>query len=52
MEFSSEQYWSGLPCPLLGTLPSSGIQPTSLMSPAWAGVFFTTSTTGEAQVDS
>ena len=36
-----------LPCPPLGDLPNAGIQPTSLMSPALAGRFFTTSTTQE-----
>ena len=27
--FSRQQYWSGLPCPLPGDLPSSGIEPRS-----------------------
>ena len=48
MGFSREEYWSGLPWPSPGDLPDSGIKPTSL-SPALAGVFFTTSATGEAQ---
>ena len=48
MEFSRQEYWSGLPCPLLGDLPNPGIKPTSLMSPALAGGFFTTSATWEA----
>ena len=43
MGFSRKEYWSGLPCPLPGDLPNSGIEPVSLMSPALAGVFFTTS---------
>ena len=42
MRFSRQEYWSGLPCPLPGDLPNSGIEPTSLASPALAGGFFTT----------
>ena len=45
MEFSRQEYWSGLPCPPLGDLPDPGIEPTS---PALAGRFFTTSATWEA----
>ena len=41
---------SGLPCPPPGDLPNRGIEPTSLMSPALAGGFFTASTTWEAQL--
>ena len=37
-----------LPCPPPGDLPNVGIKPTSLMSPALAGGFLTTSTTWEA----
>ena len=37
---------SALPCPPPGDLPHPGIEPASLMSPASAGGFFTTSTTG------
>ena len=44
-EFSSQEYWSGLPCPSPGDLPYPGIEPCSLKSPALAGIFFTTSTT-------
>ena len=33
-----------------GGLPEPGIEPTSLMSPALAGRFLTTSATGETQV--
>ena len=29
MEFSSQEYWSGLPCPPLGDLPNPGIEPRS-----------------------
>ena len=46
--FSKQEYWSGLPCPPLGNIPDSGIKPSSLMSPALAGRFFTTSTTWKA----
>ena len=49
MGFSRQECWSGLPCPPSGDLPDSGIEPTSLMSPALAGGFFTTSATWEAQ---
>ena len=41
MEFPRQEYWSGLPFPLLGDLTKSGIEPTSLGSPALAGGFFT-----------
>ena len=49
MGFSRQEYWSGLPCPPPGDLPDPGIEPVSLMSPALAGRFLTTSTTWEAQ---
>ena len=45
MQFSRQEYWSGLPFPLPGDLPDPGIEPTSLMSPGLAGRFFTISTT-------
>ena len=48
MEFSGQEYWSGLPCPPPGDLPHPGIKPMSLMSPALAVRFFTTSATWEA----
>ena len=48
--FSRQKHWSGLPCPPPVDLPDPGIEPTSLMSPALAGRFFTTSTTWEAQL--
>ena len=41
MEFSRQEYWSGLPCPPPGDLPDAGIEPASLTSPALAGRFFT-----------
>ena len=34
MEFSRQEYWSGLPFPPPGDLPDPWIQPTSLASPA------------------
>ena len=48
--FSRPEYWSGLPCPPLGDLPNSGIEPVSLMSPAVSGGFFTTSATWETRI--
>ena len=48
MGFSRQEYWNGLPFPSPGDLLDPGIEPTSLMSLALAGVFFTTSTTWEA----
>ena len=39
--------WSGFPCSPPGSLPNPGIKPTSPMSPALAGWFFTTSATWE-----
>ena len=43
MEFSRQEYWSGLPFPPPpGDLPNSGIEPRSLASPALADRFFTT----------
>ena len=47
--FSRQEYWSGLLLPSPGDLPNPGIEPASLMSPALASRFFTTSTTFEAQ---
>ena len=48
MEFSRQEYWSGLPRPPPGDLPDPGIEPASLMSPALAGGFFTAGATWEA----
>ena len=45
MGFSTQEYWSGLPHPPPGDLSNPGIEPPSLMSPALAGRFSTTSTT-------
>ena len=49
MTFSRQEYWSGLPCTLPGGQPNPGIEPETLMSPALAGEFLTTSATWEAQ---
>ena len=53
MGFSSPEYWRGLPFLSPGDLPDPGIKPeidpSSLMSPALAGRFFTTSATREAR---
>jgi len=51
MEFSRQEYWSGLPFPSAGDLPNPGIKLTSLKSPALAGRFFTTRATSEALYD-
>ena len=48
MNFSRQEYWSGLPFPPLGTLPNSGVEPPSLESPALAPGFFTTSAPGKS----
>ena len=45
MEFSRQEYWSGLPFPPPGDLPDPGVEPTS---PALIGRFFTTEQQGEA----
>ena len=45
MGFSRQEYLSGLPCPPPGDLLDPEIKSASLMSPALAGGFFTTSTT-------
>ena len=42
MEFSRQEYWSGLPFPTPGALSDPGIKPKSLVSPALAGGFFIT----------
>ena len=52
MRFPRQEYWGELPYPSPGDLPDSGIEPTSLMSPALAGRFFTTSATWEAPIES
>ena len=39
MEFSRQEYWSGLSFPSPGDLPNPGIEPESLVSPALAADF-------------
>ena len=41
LEFSRQEYWSGLLFSTPGDLPDPGIKPTSLASPELAGGFFT-----------
>ena len=48
MGFLRREYWSGLHVPPPGDLPDPGIKPSSLMSPALASRFLTTSATWEA----
>ena len=47
--FCRQECRSGLPFPSPGDLPDPGIEPVSLVSPAWASGFFTTSASWEAQ---
>ena len=47
IEFSRQEYWSGLPFPLPEDLSDPGIKPASPMSPALAGGFFTTEPPGK-----
>ena len=49
MEFFRPEYWSRLPFPIPGDLSDPGIKPTSLVFPALAAEFFTTSASWEAQ---
>ena len=46
MEFSRQEYWSGLPFPS-GDLPNPVTEPTSLTSPALTGGFFTNAPLGK-----
>ena len=48
IRFPRQEYRNGLPWPPPGDLPDPGIEPTSLLFPALAGGFFTTSATWEA----
>ena len=50
MEFAGQEYWSGVPFPSPGDLPSQGNEPASLASAALAGGFFTSATSWEAGV--
>ena len=47
MGFSRQEYWSGLPFPLPGDLPDSGVEPTSPVTPSLPGGFFTTAPPGK-----
>ena len=42
MEFSSQEYWNGLPPPSPRNLPDPGIKPVSPASSVFTGKFFTT----------
>ena len=44
MESPSQEYWSGLPFPSPGDLPNLWTEP---MSPALAGIFFTSQSPGK-----
>ena len=48
MGFSRQEDWSEVPFPTPGDLPVPGMEPLSLVSPALAATFFTTSATWEA----
>ena len=50
IEFSRQEYWSGLSLHSPGDLQDPGIEPTFLTFPALAGGFFITSTTWEAHI--
>ena len=47
MGFSRHEYWNGLSIPPPGDLCNPGIEPVSLVSPALAGIFFTTAPPGK-----
>ena len=47
MEFSRQEFWSGLPCPSPRDLPDPEMKP---VSPALAGIFFTTEPPGKPSV--
>ena len=50
--FFRQEYWNGLPFPPPGDLPDPGIKPSSLVSPALAGGFFTAELLGRLPLDS
>ena len=52
MEFSTQEYWSGVPFPTPGDLPDPGIEPVSLALPAVACGFFTTVPSGKSYASS
>ena len=47
LEFSGQEYWSGLLCPTTGHLPDPGIKPAAPASPALVGGLFTTEQPGK-----
>ena len=47
MEFSRQEYWSGLSFPPLGNIANPGIEPEFVTCTALAGRFFTTKATRE-----
>ena len=47
MEFSRQEYWSGLSFSTPGDLPDPGIKPVSAASPVLAGKLFTTAPPGK-----
>ena len=51
MEFSRQEYWSGLPFLPPGDLPNPRIEPMSPASPALAGGFLTTEPPGKLKGD-
>ena len=50
MEFSRQEYYSGLPFPSPGDLPDLGNEPEFLDPPALAGRFFTTAPLGKPKL--
>ena len=50
MEFSRQEYWSGLPFPPAGDLPDPGIEIASLVPTVLAGGFFTTASSGKPTI--
>ena len=51
MGFSRQEYWSGLPFPSPGDLPSTRIKPIFPAAAVLAGGFFTTEPPGKHQVN-
>ena len=50
MEFSRQEYWSGVPFSISGNLPNPGMKTLSLVSPALAGRVFTPASPGKPKV--
>jgi len=50
MEFSSQEFWNGLPFPNPGDLPNPRVEPTCPPSLALAGRFFTTKVPGKPSI--